>query len=84
MGLTTCHLSPFPSPSLANTARDLGGRFACATLYGTSCFPPAYSAIAALTNVLATLVGAGIYTYMFSDTRSKSRDFLRESVTTIS
>ena len=42
---------------------------ACGVLYGKGCFPAGYSALAALTNVFATLVGAGIYTYFLSDTR---------------
>lgn len=70
--LTTHLLSPLSlASSLANSARDLGGRFACGALYGSDCFTSDYSAIAALTNVLASLVGAGIYTYFFSDTRSE-------------
>lgn len=53
----------------ANTARDLGARFTCGMFWGTECFPASYSALAALTNIPATLVGVGIYTFFLSDTR---------------
>ncbi|GAC72099.1 aquaporin [Moesziomyces antarcticus T-34] len=53
----------------ANTARDLGARFVCGMFWGDQCFPAGYSALAALTNIPATLVGCGIYTFFLSDTR---------------
>ncbi|GJN91312.1 hypothetical protein Rhopal_004331-T1 [Rhodotorula paludigena] len=53
-----------------NVARDLGGRFACATIYGHKCFTasPGYTALAALTTFPATLCGALIQTLFLSDT----------------
>ncbi|PWY97625.1 aquaporin-like protein [Testicularia cyperi] len=53
----------------ANTARDLGARFTCGIFWGSECFPAGYSALAALTNIPATLIGCGIYTFFLSDTR---------------
>lgn len=60
----------FAADSLAlNSARDIGGRLACATVYGVGCFnaDPKYTAIAALTNIPATLLGVAIQTFMLSD-----------------
>ncbi len=57
----------------ANTARDLGARFVCGMFWGDQCFPAGYSALAALTNIPATLVGCGIYTFFLSDTRRPLR-----------
>lgn len=55
---------------VTNTARDLGARFACGVIWKTSeCFPPKYSALAALTNIPATLFGISLYTFLLSDTR---------------
>ncbi|SJX62556.1 related to aquaporin 3 [Sporisorium reilianum f. sp. reilianum] len=53
----------------ANSARDLGARFVCGMFWGSECFPSSYSALAALTNIPATLVGCAIYTFFLSDTR---------------
>lgn len=53
----------------ANSARDVGARFVCGMFWGTECFPSRYSALAALTNIPATLIGCGIYTFFLSDTR---------------
>lgn len=52
-----------------NTGRDLGARFACGTIWGSECFPARYTALAALTNILGSLVAIGFYTFLFSDTR---------------
>lgn len=52
-----------------NTARDVGARFACGAIYGTECFPPQYSALAALTNIFSTLCAVSIYTFILSDSR---------------
>lgn len=60
----------FSSSNVAtNTARDLGARFACGVFWGTECFPAKYSALAALTNIPATLLGVAVYTFFLSDTR---------------
>ncbi|GAA5948675.1 hypothetical protein JCM3765_004970 [Sporobolomyces pararoseus] len=52
-----------------NNARDLGGRMACAMIYGRQCFTayPGYTAIAALTTFPATIFGALIQTLFLSD-----------------
>lgn len=47
-----------PNGMALNTARDLGGRFAAACIWGTGVFPARYTAIAALTNFLALQFGA--------------------------
>ncbi|CAO1630218.1 unnamed protein product [Parajaminaea phylloscopi] len=52
-----------------NTARDLGARFACGAIWGSKCFPPKYTALAALTNILATFCAVAIYTFLLSDSR---------------
>lgn len=53
----------------ANSARDVGARFVCGMFWGNECFPSGYTALAALTNIPATLIGCGIYTFFLSDTR---------------
>lgn len=58
----------FATQSLAlNTARDLGGRFAAGIIWGHHCFPPAYTALAALTNIAASLCGALFQILILSD-----------------
>ena len=53
-----------------NTARDLPTRFVCAMFFDRKqCFPARYSALTALTNILATFVAFGIHTFVLSDTR---------------
>lgn len=51
-----------------NSARDLGGRFAAGVVWGSECFPPAYTALAALTNILAFQIGALFQILFLSDT----------------
>ncbi|KAJ6479890.1 aquaporin-like protein [Mycena vitilis] len=52
----------------ANTARDLGGRFAAMTIWGSAAAGPSgYAAIAALTNIPATILAAIVYELMFTD-----------------
>ncbi|KAI5477887.1 hypothetical protein MNV49_005780 [Pseudohyphozyma bogoriensis] len=65
----TALICAFAPDSLAlNTARDLGGRIACAAAgYGSQCFPRDYTALACLTNILATQVGALIQICLISD-----------------
>lgn len=58
-----------PGAIALNTARDVGARFACGAIYGSGCFPAKYSALAALTNIPATIFAVAIYTFMFSDSR---------------
>lgn len=54
---------------VANSARDIGARLVCSMFWGSECFPSRYSALAALTNIPATLLGVGLYTFFLSDTR---------------
>ncbi|KAI0371076.1 aquaporin-like protein [Pilatotrama ljubarskyi] len=55
----------------ANSARDLGGRFAALTLFGTAASGGKYAALAALTNIPATLLAGVFYELVLSDsTRS--------------
>lgn len=62
-------ISCFASNGVAlNTARDLGGRLAAACIWGRKCFPARYTALAALTNILASLVGGAFQTFILSDT----------------
>ena len=56
------------SPSVAaNAARDVGGRLAVVTLWGTKAGGGSYAALAALTNIPATLIGAMLYEFVFAD-----------------
>ncbi|GAA6058919.1 hypothetical protein JCM10212_002871 [Sporobolomyces blumeae] len=52
-----------------NNARDMGGRMACAVMYGSKCYTasPGYTAIAALTTFPATIIGVAIQTLFLSD-----------------
>ncbi|CEQ41292.1 SPOSA6832_03008 [Sporobolomyces salmonicolor] len=58
-----------PNSVSLNAARDLGGRFACGAFYGRQCFNTSsgYTAIAALTTIPASLIGAAIQTLLLSD-----------------
>ncbi|KAI0829873.1 aquaporin-like protein [Trametes gibbosa] len=58
----------------ANSARDLGGRFAAMTLFGKAANGGKYAALAALTNIPATMLAGVFYELVFNDsTRSTSR-----------
>lgn len=58
-----------PGAIALNTARDVGARFACGAIYGSQCFPAKYTALAALTNIPATIIAVALYTFIFSDSR---------------
>ncbi|KAJ6566893.1 aquaporin-like protein [Mycena capillaripes] len=52
----------------ANSARDLGGRLAAMTIWGKAAAGiPGYAAIAALTNIPATILACIVYELMFVD-----------------
>lgn len=53
----------------ANSARDLGGRFMAMTIWGAKASGGRYAAIAALTNIPATLLAAAIYEFILSDSK---------------
>ncbi|KAF8071978.1 putative aquaporin 2 [Lyophyllum atratum] len=58
----------FSMPGLvANSARDLGGRLMAMTIWGSQAAGGPYSAIAALTNIPATLFAAFIYEFFLTD-----------------
>lgn len=58
----------FSLPGLvANSARDIGGRFAAMTIWGRTAAGGPYSAISALTNIPATLFAAFIYETFLTD-----------------
>lgn len=60
----------------ANAARDLGGRFAAMTLFGRAASGGKYAAIAALTNIPATLIAGLFYELVFNDSaRSTSPSY---------
>ncbi|EPS95510.1 hypothetical protein FOMPIDRAFT_1152048, partial [Fomitopsis schrenkii] len=56
-----------PAAVAANSARDLGGRLAVLTLWGTPAAGGSYAAIAALTNIPATIAGGIFYYFILSD-----------------
>ncbi|KAI5477885.1 glycerol uptake facilitator [Pseudohyphozyma bogoriensis] len=69
LGYAVC-IWAFATQTIAlNTARDLGGRFAAACIYGSGAFNTykAYNAIAAFTNILGTLIGAFIHLMFIAD-----------------
>jgi len=70
MGYTVMVCAFAPGSIALNSARDLGGRMAAAAIYGGEAFTmyPKYTAIAALTNIPATLVGCFIQVTFLSDT----------------
>jgi hypothetical protein len=51
----------------ANTARDVGGRLAAIAIWGTRASGGKYAAIAALTNILATVAAYAFYEFVFKD-----------------
>jgi len=51
----------------ANTARDLGGRLVAISIWGTRASGGSYAAIAALTNILATVAAYAFYEFIFKD-----------------
>jgi len=58
----------------ANTARDVGGRLAAIAIWGTKANGGSYAAIAALTNILATLLAYALYEFVLKDSsRGTSR-----------
>ncbi|KAF8739413.1 hypothetical protein AX14_009783 [Amanita brunnescens Koide BX004] len=58
----------FAVPAIAlNTARDLGARLMAMTYWGTAAAGGRYAAIAALTNIPATLFSVCLYEFFFAD-----------------
>jgi len=51
----------------ANTARDVGGRLAAICIWGTKATGGRYAAIAALTNIAATVAAYASYEFIFKD-----------------
>lgn len=61
-------------PVAANTARDVGGRLAAIAIWGKQANGGSYAAIAALTNILATVVAYSFYEFVLKDSsRGMSR-----------
>ncbi|KAG7440596.1 aquaporin-like protein [Guyanagaster necrorhizus] len=64
----------FSFPGLAaNAARDVGGRLAALTIYGRKASGGSYAALAALTNVPATVVGVLLYELFLADSQRAAR-----------
>lgn len=53
----------------ANAARDIGGRLVAVSVWGTQASGGAYAAIAALTNIPATILAALYYNVFLADTQ---------------
>ena len=51
----------------ANTARDVGGRLVAISIWGTKANGGRYAAIAALTNIVATVAAYAFYEFIFKD-----------------
>ncbi|KAJ7692583.1 hypothetical protein B0H17DRAFT_1061320 [Mycena rosella] len=58
---------PGVSALAANAARDVGGRLAALTIWGMPAAGGSYAALAALTNIPATLLACVVYELMLSD-----------------
>ncbi|KAH9915331.1 aquaporin-like protein, partial [Fomitopsis serialis] len=56
-----------PASLAANSARDVGGRLAVLSLWGLPASGGSYAAIAALTNIPATILGGIFYHFIFTD-----------------
>jgi glycerol uptake facilitator-like aquaporin len=56
-----------PTSIAANSARDIGGRLAAITIWGTKASGGTYAALAALTNIPAMLFGAFLYEFFLAD-----------------
>jgi len=56
-----------PNGLAANTARDVGGRLVAITIWGTKANGGRYAAIAALTNILATVAAYAFYEFILKD-----------------
>jgi len=56
-----------PTALAANAARDVGGRLAAMTIWGTKASGGNYAALAALTNIPATIFGAFLYEFFLTD-----------------
>jgi glycerol uptake facilitator-like aquaporin len=56
-----------PNGLAANTARDVGGRLAAIAIWGTKANGGSYAAIAALTNILATVSAYSLYEFVLKD-----------------
>jgi len=59
----------------ANTARDVGGRMMAVAIWGSKASGGAYAAIAALTNILATIVALIVYEGIFADSSRGAKSF---------
>ncbi|KAM0745982.1 aquaporin-like protein [Meredithblackwellia eburnea MCA 4105] len=70
-GYAVCIWSFAPASISLNTARDLGGRMAAACLWGPKAFTinSSYTAIAALTNLIGTFLGAIIHALFIADSK---------------
>jgi len=62
----------------ANTARDVGGRLFAIAIWGTRASGGRYAAIAALTNILATLAAYAFYEFIFKDSNRVLTDIGKE------
>jgi len=51
----------------ANTARDVGGRLVAVAIWGSKASGGRYAAIAALTNILSTVIAYATYEFIFKD-----------------
>jgi len=56
-----------PNALAANSARDIGGRLAAMTIYGTVAKGGSYGAISALTNIISMFIAATFYEVFFVD-----------------
>lgn len=66
-----------PNGLAANSARDVGGRLAALTLWGTEASGGRYAAIAALTNIPATILAALFYEFFFHDSSRGECSYIR-------
>ncbi len=60
-------IDPFCNSVAANSARDVGARLMALTIWGTRAGGGPYAALAALTNIPATILGALFYEFILMD-----------------
>jgi hypothetical protein len=70
-----------PNTVALNAARDLGGRLAAITIWGTRAFGGRYAAIGVLTNIAGFIIAYWLYQLVFYDARRRMLCLLSHQLT---